>query len=443
MKRLITAAIAFSLAAPVGAQATSDTAVPITLDEAIGLARRNSPAAIQARGTERTSRAAVRSAYGAFIPNLSVNVGRTRQWSDRSTTSFDPRTGEQLSGPTTYNSGLSLSATLFEGRRFYELGSARATVTAAEATQVAQEFQVALDVSQQFYNALAARESEESARAQLEQAQQQMRFSATRVRAGVATKSDSLRSLIQVGTAQLALLEAQTALRSANAALSRLVGSDRTVTAAAGDGAITPLDAAVLDTVRLVQLALEGPAVREARAGAEAARATRRAASGAYLPTITATYSRIGSGIDQRFGFGDQQYRYRGQLNLGLSYPIFNGFAREETVVRADVAEDDARARLRDAELLARQTLVQNVDQLRTAQTRVEVQQVSVLAAREDLRVQQQRYQAGASTLLDVLTSQTQLREAETALIQARFDARVARARLEALLGRPLAEVAR
>jgi outer membrane protein len=87
--------------------------------------------------------------------------------------------------------------------------------------------------------------------------------------------------------------------------------------------------------------------------------------------------------------------------------------------------------------------MVQNLDQLRTAQTRVEVGQLSVAAAREDLRVQQQRYQAGASTLLDVLTSQTQLREAESALIQARLDARVARAQLEALIGRPLAEVSR
>lgn len=443
MKRITAIAFALFAAAPLEAQVAADSAIPISLDEAIDLARRNSPAAIQARGTERTSRAAVRSAYGAFIPNLTITAGRTRQWNDQPTTSFDPRTGEQLTGPTTYNAGLTFNATLFEGRRLYDLSSARATVSAAEALQVTQEFQVALNVSQQYFNALAARESEAAARAQLEQAQQQLRFSATRVRAGVATKSDSLRSLIQVGNAQLALLQAQTALRGADATLSRLIGSDRTVTAAPGDSTLAPLGEAMLDTGRLSRLALEGPAVRQARANLEAARATRRAATGAYLPTLTATYSRNGSGIDQRFGLGDQQYRYRGQLDFRVSYPLFNGFQREQTVVQADVAEDNAQAALRDAELLARQTLVQNLDQLRTAQTRVEVGQLSVFAAREDLRVQQQRYQAGASTLLDVLTSQTQLREAESALIQARLDARVARAQLEALIGRPLAEVSR
>jgi outer membrane protein len=63
---------------------------------------------------------------------------------------------------------------------------------------------------------------------------------------------------------------------------------------------------------------------------------------------------------------------------------------------------------------------------------------VSVAAAEEDLRVQQQRYQLGASTILDALTSQTTLNQARLALIQARFNYRVAKAQLEALVGREL-----
>jgi outer membrane protein len=61
-----------------------------------------------------------------------------------------------------------------------------------------------------------------------------------------------------------------------------------------------------------------------------------------------------------------------------------------------------------------------------------------VEAAEEDLRVQQQRYTLGASTLLDLLTSQLTLNQARASLIQARLDARVARAQIEALIGREL-----
>ena len=439
-----TSAGAQTPAAPAGVAAAIplDSAVPITIGEAIRRARQSAPTAVQARGSERANRAAVRSAYGALLPNVSVNLGGSRQFVDpNSLTRINSQTGatETLSpSPWSYSNGLSLNMTLFNGgQSLYDIQTAKANVNAAEASAVSQDFQIALDVSQQFYNALAARESEDAARSLLELAVQQLRYSTIRVKSGVAIKSDSLRSLIQVGNAQLALLTAQTNLRSANASLTRQIGSDITVTAAPGDTVLPPLDAIALDTASLARLAENGPAVRQSQSALDAAKASRRGARAPYLPTVTAGYSRSGSGVG-RFGIGNDPYSYGGRLNFALSYPLFNGFARETQVVRADVAEDNAVAALRDARLAARQLLVQNVDLLRTAQQRFSVQAISVVAAEEDLRVQQLRYNAGASTLLDVLTSQNQLSQAQTALIQARFDARVARARLEALIGQRL-----
>ena len=89
----------------------------------------------------------------------------------------------------------------------------------------------------------------------------------------------------------------------------------------------------------------------------------------------------------------------------------------------------------------AREFIVKNrkvLAAVRTAQARILLQQATIDAAKEDLRVQQQRYALGASTLLDVLTSQTTLDAARSALIQARQDVRIARAQLEALIGRDL-----
>jgi len=75
---------------------------------------------------------------------------------------------------------------------------------------------------------------------------------------------------------------------------------------------------------------------------------------------------------------------------------------------------------------------------LRSAEERIEAQTATLAAAEEDLRVQQQRYAVGGSTLLDVLTSQTQIDQARRDLIRARYDRRVAEAQLEALVGRDL-----
>jgi outer membrane protein len=326
--------------------------------------------------------------------------------------------------------------TVFDaGRRFFDIRSTRANVDAAEANAVAQRFNVSLNVKQAFYNALAARESESAAQAQLEQAEQQLRASSARVQAGVATRSDSLRSAIQVGNAQLALLTARTNLESANATLTRLVATPYTVTANPAD----TVDQRVTlpDTAVLLDLAERGPAVDQARAQLTAARAVARSSWTTYLPTVTASFNRSATGPDAEFGRG-LDYNYRSNVALGLTFPIFNQLNREEQRVQADVARANAQALLRDSRLAAQQQLVQATGALRTAEQRIAIQRASVEAAEEDLRVQSQRYAVGASTLLDVLTSQTQLNQARSALIQARYDYRVAKAQIEALIGREL-----
>lgn len=414
-----------------------DNARPITLDDAVALAQRNAPATVQARGLERTSRQSVNNAYAAFIPSLSISAGGTRQFTDARTTIRDGQVVELPSEPWSYSTGMTFNLELFDGgRRFYDLGAARASVDAAEANFVAQRFNVALNVKQQYYNVLAAHESEAAALAQLEQAQQQLRAATARVNAGVATKSDSLRSVIQVGNAQLALETARNNLRVANAALTRLVGAEQLVTAMPSD-TLQVVEPLAVDSATLMQLALDGPAVTQAEANLSSARATRRAANSRYLPTINASYQRGGSGTG-RFGLGDDPYNYSGALRLTLNFPLFNQFSREDAIVRADVARENAEAALRDSRLAAQQNLTQYLGALRLAETRIQIQQASVAAAEEDLRVQQQRYALGASTLLDLLTSQTTLNQARAALIAARLDYRVAKAQLEALVGREL-----
>jgi outer membrane protein len=194
-----------------------------------------------------------------------------------------------------------------------------------------------------------------------------------------------------------------------------------------------------VDSVTLERLATQGPAVQAALAGQTSAHAAARAARAPYFPTLSVSYSGNNSATDTALTlFAGLNPRFSGSLRFTLSYPIFNQFTREQNIELAQVAEDNATAAARDAALLARQNLVTYLGALRTAEQQIGIQQVSVAAAEEDLRVQQQRYQLHASTLLDVLTSQTALNQARAALIQARYNYRVAKAQLESLVGRTL-----
>ena len=419
-----------------GSRPPVDTAAtPITLAEAIRLAQQNAPATVQARGAIQTSSLSVKQAYSAFLPSINLSAGTQHQSGDRFDTQGNlvPFTGN----PTNYSTGLNASLQLFDGgRRFFDIKKTKADVNAAEAADVTQRFQVALQVKQQYYNILAARESQSAAQAQIDQASQQLRAASLRLRAGAATTSDSLRSVIQLGNARLALLTAQNNLSLANATLTRLVASPRSITATPSD----TIDQRVVipSLAELQPLVEKAPAVEEAQAEVQSAKAASRSAKTAYFPTLNMNFSRGGSGLDPAFGLGDKRYAYNQNLNFSLSFPLFNNLNREVSVLRASVAEDNAEVALRDARFAAHQTLVQSLGQMTTAQQQVDIQAASVAAALEDLRVQQARYELGASTLLEVLTSQAQLDQSRTALIRARYDYRVAKAQLEALIGRDL-----
>jgi len=408
----------------------------ISLDEAVRLAQRNAPFVVQAEGQERTSAAAVRSAYAAFMPSLSLSYGATRQFTGSQRTRIDE--GQVITlpdEPWSYSAGLGASVQLFDGgRRFFDLRQARAGETAAGANAVSQQYAAALGAKQQYFNVLAARESQVAAGAQLEQAEQQRRTSVARARARAATRSDSLRAEIQVRNAQLAMADAQNALEVSNASLTRTVGTPHPVTAASDSLEPTAL---ALGEEELAGLVENSPNVRQARASLEAAHSARRAAWTEYLPSMNLSYSRSGSGASQDFAL-DSDLSYSGAARLSLSFPLFNQLQREVRVTQASVAEDLAEAALRDEELAARESLIQWLGAFRLAEDQVAAQAATIQAAEEDLRVQQQRYAVGGSTLLDVLTSQTQLDQARRDLIRARYDQRVAKAQLEALVGQDL-----
>jgi len=427
------------MAAPLGAQASTadDGAKPISLREAVELAQRSSPAVVAARGLERGAGAARRAGLAAYAPTVNLTAGSTRT---QGVQFFQGQLVPLTGNPWNYNNAVVANLEVFDGgRRLNELRRVAATLNVADATTIQARFDAELQVKQQYYAALAARESEAAARAQLEQAQQQLKASSARVAAGVATKSDSLRSLIQVGNAQLAVLTAQNDLRVANAALTRVVGSSVTVTASQTDSVdqapTMPTDAEVEDLIT------KGPAVKLAESNYAAARASKRAQTSQYYPSLnlgyTYAYTQSSSAFDRGnvvlVGGGNPN---RQNLNINFAYPLFNGFTRETQSVQLDIAQVNAEAQLRDAKLAARANLTSLLRALQNASARVEVQLQAIAAAEEDLRVQQQRYALGASTLLDLLTSQTQLNQARQALIQARFDGRVARAQLSSLLGR-------
>ena len=425
------------LAAPVvlGAQQMTDTTLhPISITEAVRLARENNVSNVTASNGVRSAINSVRSTRAALYPTLNASAGQSKSAGERL-----GQSGQLVpfTGAWTYNTGLTSQLTLFDaGKMFADIKSQQANVTAAQAAEINTEFGVGLQVKLAYNSILAAKESEAAARAQLDAAQAQLQTSIAKVQAGAANVSDSLRSVVQVGNAQLALLTAQNSYRVQSAALTRLVGTQYFVTADLADTVDHPV--APLDSAAIMEMAIAGPPIRQFEAQAAAASAAERSAKTAYLPTITANFNYSGNGTAAAYGLNSNPFPYSRGVSFNLNYPIFNRFARENNVATAQINLENAQAQVKDARLGAQQNIITDIATMRNNEEAMRVQAQNVRASEEDLRVQQQRYNLGASTLLDVLNSETALVAARQALITARLNYRNAKAQIEAVIGKDL-----
>lgn len=428
--------IRLAVCAPLGALALAGTLsaqIPtVSLDEAIRLARQAQPSVVQARGTARNADAQARAAMGAYLPSLTASSSGTRSYTE--TQRVGP-TGELESATTnSVNFGITASVDLFTGfRRGADRRAARAGQDAADAGLTNTEFLAALTTTQQFFDALAAHQLVRVREAGVQRAEEQLNLSTAKLRVGSATRSDSLRSLVNLGNARLALVSAQSDVARTQATLARTLGLDGRV--AAEDDSSFYQAAVGLDTAGLAREAREGsPRIRAATASTEAADASVKSARAQYWPTFGLSGSANWSGRNS----DDYELFASRQLQLGLSWPIFNRFQREQTITTRLTALDVAEANARDARREVQSSLTTQFAALDAARVRIDISRTSVEAATEDLRVVNERYRVGAATILDILSSQEALAQAEVDAITARFDYLNAKAQIEALIGRRL-----
>jgi outer membrane protein TolC len=429
---LVVGVLTMLVVARAGAQQPAATQLEVTLNEAIQRALQVQPAMVQARGDQRNAGAAMRASIGSYLPTVTTNGSSQRNGGTR----FNSSTGQIVTAPasTTFNGGLSASVELFDGfRRLADVRASHATQNAAEAGVTNQRFQVTLETKQAFYNALATDDLVNVAQSQVKRAQQQLRISIDKLHAGSATRSDSLRSLVDYGNARIALLQAQANLATAQANLGRQIGVNGTVRAVP-DSVLPPFP----DTSALRQSLMDNaPQVEEAEAQARAAGAQVGVSRATYWPTLSASIGNSYTGSVAPWSSTDN-YLSGWSVRFSANWTLFNGFSREKAISSAVVARDVAQARAADTRLEVSSQLTQQLAALATAYEKIAIAQTNVEAATEDLRVQNERYRVGAATILDLLTSQTALNTAEQNLVQVRFDYLIARAQVEAVVGRTL-----
>lgn len=408
--------------------ASADPAPSITLEEALRRSARYDPAYVAADATIASaawSRRAARTAL--FFPSVSAQSDASRF----SAPIFNLGTGrpEDVSFTARIDARYDLFA---GGRKFAEVQRAGADLARAEAREREARYDVALRTERDFYQALADEELQRVARERVRRAEDQLVVARARVVSGAAVSTDSLQLRLELNQARVGLLRQNTALRVARLQLGRRVGLDGPVQPVPVDS-VLPAQLPLSLSQVIVEAKQRGPSFVAARASEDAAEAFVRTQRGSYFPQLSLFASN--SAFDDRFF---PTATKRSSLSLSVSLPLWNNGQREVALEQAKVLRDIARVTRRDVERAAERDLTEAYEAYLNARATESLRREGLLVARENYRVQDTRYKAGAALILDLLAAQAQLTQAEADLVQAYFAARLALAEIEALLGRRL-----
>ncbi|MGH7614530.1 MAG: TolC family protein [Gemmatimonadales bacterium] len=409
--------------------AAQDSMPVVTLADALEKAARLDPSYVAAAGQVSNAEWARRAAFAVFIvPAITLAANQTRYWPP--TFNFVTFT---TTATNTFAATIDARLDVFTGgQKVAGLASSGAALESARAGELQARLTTAMNAESDFYSVLAQRALARVAEDQLIRAEQQFTVARARVTSGAAVQTDSLQLLLELAQARIALLQQHAALRAAQLQLGRRIGLPGPADAAPVLDDSTTMHVLPFTVSDAVARALsQGPSWRIARADERAASAQLWARRGDYLPHASLEFT--GGAFDT-----DKFYPNalkRSTLSFTVTFPLWNNGQREMQLTQARVNRDVARAIRADLERSARHDVTAAYDAYETNRATVALEQNAVLVARENNRVHETRYRAGATTILDLLAAQNRLVAAEADLVQALYNARRARAGLEVILG--------
>jgi outer membrane protein TolC len=417
--------LALQAAVSPGAQ---DSLPQVTLREALQRAAQLDPNYVSALGQVDNAVWARRSAFAVFIlPSISLATTATRN--NPPFFNFGTLRPEKyaVQGSITASYDLFLG-----GQKFAELSRSGAALESAHAGELIQRFTTAFLTESDYYDVLANAELDRVARDRLRRAREQLAVARAKVSSGAAVQTDSLNLRLELTRAQIAQLQQASKLRIARLQLGRRIGAAGPVNAAPLDSALAPeLAMSLADAI--TQAASQGPEYRRVAADERAAAAVYRSRLGNYLPHATLSWT--GVGFDNKFVPSGAKFT---QLSLAISFPLWDNMRRELSLSQARVSRDVTRAIRNDMQRAVQHDVTAAYDAYETTRTSVGLSAEALAAARESFRIQQTRYQSGATTILDLVDAEVNLSQAEADYVAARYGTRLALAGLETILGKRL-----
>jgi outer membrane protein len=419
----------------------------LTLDEAISIALQRNPNLIKGKNFLTYDKANVKNAYGNLLPSLGVNSSWS--WSR-----VVDEGGEQLSffgqsikteATETESRNYSLSAggnvVLFDGLANYaRISQAENDYEAAEYDLNKLRQNIVYTTTFYYYGVISAGELVKVREDNVKFNEKLLETIKERNKLGSIPIADVYTQQVSVGNAQLLLIQTQNAYETAkNNLLNYLaldIFQDYQLVDPYGD-IENSTDESFLENhsnlESLVEEALNNRYDYQSKLlSVESADKGKTIAFSGMLPRLSGNYGYSTSGTKPDALFNRDNY----SAGLTLSLPIFSNWSTEASM---QLAEVNYKNTLEDLAALERTIKIEVKDSylnLVASKKQLEVTKSNMVAARENRRVNNERYNLGSGTILDVFQSDKNYTQALTDNISARFEYSQNRDRLMNALGK-------
>jgi len=419
---------------------TYDINQPLSLREAIEIARTNNPDILVTAARLEKSKALLEQAKAPFYPYVGVY---TEYLQGDAPSAYLVKTIDQRQlQPNTdfndpgwfqnYESGLTAGINLYNGGRDnLQKKIATTEVAVSEFDRQRIENQLIATVTTAYYNALAAYEFIQTALASVATVETQLRIMNVRFQSGGALKSDILSLEVRLAQAQERLVQSQNRHQVALAALANVLGLNLDAPLSVRDDRAQPPEIPNQYPDGLAFALQHRPELFKVREQVRQSRMAIDMSRSGYLPRVE---------FQTRYYLNDPNMAYdldRANWTAGvmINWDLFTGFS---------TAADQQKASALLAEMMAadRKTLLAvKFDVKRAflnsfeAEERLKVAQSSVAKAEESFNLVKQQYEGGSANITRYLEAELAKNQARISAIESYYDHRKALADIGRAIG--------
>jgi outer membrane protein len=432
MKRLLSSITLFALLFLFTSTLSAQDVRSITLQEAIEIALENNYQLKQARNNLGLANESIRNEYADFLPSIGASFSGSRQNGQQNQLlpGGDIRSVELTSKGISGN--VSADITIFNG--FENIKSLRrseqAKISSEESLKRAEE-NVIFNTASRYLGVLLDKELLDIAQENLENSQQQLEQVRAQVEVGSRPTVDLYNQEAQVASDELIVTQNENSYELSKLLLVRQLqieplGNYEFIKPDI-DGEMSGINNYSLSTL-VDQSLLNRSDLKSEVADLKSLRYQLEIAQGSLYPTVTAGGSYGSSYSDQYFGggisFNDQFWdaRIQNSLRISVNIPIFQNWNRMYNIESSKIQLKNAELSYENSKLQVIQEVTQAYNDYTSYIKQLEASEKSRRASERAFETQQERYNVGSSTLIELSQAQANYVEAQSNYTQAMYN---------------------